>query len=472
MPTTDSTSPQNNQEDSGSSLLTLSADWESHLCDELPNFLDAARQANLEIPPHIAGLCLMLQMRASAAESASFTDPPPSVTPHLTTPSFINSTNHIIMSNEISDLDLSLSLSDMPLSPVLTPTTMALPDLGDSQELFWEFHGLSELSLSPRSLKRKRNLEQGQMEENVNSSTSKKSRTGLGEYAQAGDTPYPYSGAPEHRNAGTSNLQRQPLITKSMAATVLQKTLNDLESDSLSSPPTSPPAFLSPSSSLISLSASPSAKEKAPLSKKRKSKQRNSKKELEKQWIVSRIAPTVKPRAVLFLVALCNIFSCHKVNTLGTLFSSLALSSGNISQSLISAPTFAQNDFDPWIALSRNMEYCDLLEANVVLTDYQIMIAQFQLLSIVHCIRKNESNISMREIETKLREKAISINQTILWERLNRGSRIAYLIAAGTLHILPIIAATSMRTELTRRGSLDNDDIWSLGFALCNPSGQ
>ncbi|KAG6847964.1 hypothetical protein H0H93_004586, partial [Arthromyces matolae] len=201
------------------------------------------------------------------------------------------------------------------------------------------------------------------------------------------------------------------------------------------------------------------ASSKAAKSPKRKPRQRTMDK---LAWKENGIPPPTTRRAQIALASLCTIWTSSNRAVLSSFLTQLGGHQHTTPPTILSSSTTVTSD-SIFPLLETLMNHCDELTVDRALTDYKLMVAEFQLFSVVDTIQ------TITKLSTDEVAKRIGCSRNALWERKSRGNRIAYLVASATPHILPVLACTSLRVSITRRAHLDSPDVYSMGFALRHP---
>ncbi|KAG6825842.1 hypothetical protein H0H92_002228 [Tricholoma furcatifolium] len=122
---------------------------------------------------------------------------------------------------------------------------------------------------------------------------------------------------------------------------------------------------------------------------------------------------------------------------------------------------------DPMASLQKASEGCSDLETASHVLSYRLMVHHLQFYTLVEYIRatvKTKGEGSDRTLSSALK---LTIGQ--FQHRVNFGTRVAYLVAAGCLHILLIVATLDMKADFVHRKKTCHEDIYGIGFVLRDP---
>ncbi|KAF8055005.1 hypothetical protein FPV67DRAFT_1459498 [Lyophyllum atratum] len=203
-----------------------------------------------------------------------------------------------------------------------------------------------------------------------------------------------------------------------------------------------------------------------PPAKKKGTKNRGSRKRKNKTtWLIDGQPPPLSDTARQQVISLTSVTSRSNCETL-----KFHLTNSLVAETSAANPTPNPNSptSDPLATVHALGRRCKALEMDVRLTDFKFMVALLQLMLSVDILQKKLRGRQCPGLSTLAGQCGVSPTKFRDW--VAHGTRLAYLVAAGTPHILLVIAVMGMRADITRRQNSSNDDIYGLAFALRNPT--
>ncbi|KAF8064389.1 hypothetical protein FPV67DRAFT_1672104 [Lyophyllum atratum] len=198
-----------------------------------------------------------------------------------------------------------------------------------------------------------------------------------------------------------------------------------------------------------------------PPANKGRSKGENTGKK-SRTWRKGARLPTISAAARRRIVTLCTITTKDPLDKLAQLVLSFSA-----NQSIAVPEPEQQSPADDLAPLRALAIRCDELEVNVHRTELDFMITLIQLTLAVDVIRKGFTDKDCPSVGALGSQIGFTPNKFRDW--VAHGTRLAYLVAAGTPWILLVIAALGMRACLTRRQDTVTEDIYSIAFTLRQP---
>ncbi|KAG6875516.1 hypothetical protein C0993_008854, partial [Termitomyces sp. T159_Od127] len=181
-------------------------------------------------------------------------------------------------------------------------------------------------------------------------------------------------------------------------------------------------------------------------------------------WQNNGTPPAITLRARRAVVILSTIYLPDNLTKIAELVCSLHKRDCALQQ--LDLPATASN---PWVFFQSLADRCHKLEMDVKLTDFNFMVAQIQLALYYDIICKDAIMAGKHAPGKSKVSKHLKVSYNRFRDWIEAGTRLAFLVAAGTPCILVIIAAVGLRVNLSRRHNSSNEDIYDIAFRLRNP---